>query len=236
MGKKFGKIFKSVIPALAAAGGNMLVPGLGSVAGPLIGGMITGKGSKDNAKKVFEDVNKVSHANQANAQGDTSTWTQDPSGQWSQTQKYSPERQKQLDLFNQMATGRMAMAAGLDPTGKSYQGDYEKMGLGALLGGDTGTTGKRPWADDKYSSLGGDALKYLQFAGPGPDIPYTQTWGATPMKTQQPQPMQNAPGPQPQMQDMMLRGGGPPPMPPAGAAAGGDMLRRMAPPQPGTGY
>jgi hypothetical protein len=199
----FGKAFKSLAPIAATIGGNMIAPGLGSAAGALVGGAITGKNTKKNAQQVFQDVQAAGHANQSNAQGDSSNWTFDPATkQWSQAQKYSPERQAQFDAFNKMATNRMNIAAGLDPTGASYQADYEKMGLGALLGGDKGTTGKRPWADDKYSSLGGDALKYLQYAGPGPDVPLTQTWGASPMPTQ----------------------GQPPPPPPGGPAAGGGLI------------
>jgi hypothetical protein len=74
------------------------------------------------------------------------------------------------------------MTAGL-PEGKV---DYNKMGLGSLanaFGIGEGTTGKRPWADREYSSLGGDALNFLQFAEGNGTAQPSQTWGSQPIPT-----------------------------------------------------
>jgi len=218
-----GKIFKAIAPLAASAGANFLLPGSGAAAGALVGGIMGGKGTKKSSKQTFEDILRASRPNQANAQGDTLEWTTDPkTGQAVQTVKYGAEKQKASDSFQRLAANRMAFAEGLDPSGKSYQADYEKMGLGALLGGDTGTTGKRPWADDKYSSMGGDALKYLQYSGPGPDIPMTQSWGSQPIPGAGPA----APPPQPPVQTM-----------PNPVAAGGGLLGKMIQNQipPGSG-
>jgi hypothetical protein len=212
------KILKTAAPLAA----NYFVPGSGA----LVSGMMQGKGTKKNAKNAYADLLRAARPNQTNAAGDQLTWTTDPkTGKEVQTTSYSPERQAQFDSFNRIATGRMGKAEGMTaglPTGNI---DYNKMGLGSLAnayGIGQGDTGKRPWADDKYSSLGGDALKFLQFSeGQGGLVP-AQTWGSQPMGGGAPSgggaALAPPPAPAPQ--------GAPPPT----APSGGGMA--LAPPGP----
>jgi hypothetical protein len=234
-----GNFLKSILPIAAGAAGSMFGgPIGGQLAGGLASSLLGGKGSKKSSQQAFADVLRAARPDQANAQGDQLTWTTDPkTGQAVQTTKYSPERQAQFDAFNRIATGRMGKAEGMTaglPTGAV---DYEKMGLGSLanaFGIGEGKTGKRPWADREFSSLGGDALNFLQFAeGNGTATP-SQTWGSQPIPTQG---MNTGGGsalspPPPQ--------GGPPPPGPAPSGGGGmiggmigDMMLRVPPGQDG---
>jgi len=180
MGFKIGKLLKIAAPIAAG-----MIPGVGAIAGPLAAGILGGMGEKKSSKNAFADVLRAARPDQSNAQGDQLTWTTDPkTGQAVQKVAYSPERQAQFDAFNRIATGRMGKAEGMTaglPEGKV---DYNKMGLGSLanaFGIGEGTTGKRPWADREYSSLGGDALNFLQFAEGNGTAQPSQTWGSQPI-------------------------------------------------------
>lgn len=180
MGLKLGGLLKMAAPIAAG-----MIPGIGPIAGPLAAAVVGGMGSKKSSKNAFADVLRAARPNQSNAQGDQLTWTTDPkTGQAVQSVAYSPERQAQFDAFNRIATGRMGKAEGMTaglPTGAI---DYDKMGLGSLAaagGIGQGKTGKRPWADSEYSSLGGDALNYLQFSEGQGGLTPAQTWGSRPI-------------------------------------------------------
>lgn len=177
MGFGLGKLAKIAAPMVA----NYFVPGSGA----LVSGMMQGSKTKKGAQQAYADALRAARPNQMNAGGDTLNWSVDPTtGRDVQTTKFSPEHQAQYDAFNRIATGRMGKAEGMTadlPTGKI---DYDKMGLGSLasaFGIGQGTTGKRPWADREYSSLGGDALNFLQFSEGQGGLTPTQTWGSRPV-------------------------------------------------------
>jgi hypothetical protein len=151
-------------------------------AGTVIGGMITKKSGDEQQESITntraEDLaaNRENWANQLranrfNKQGPTasSTWTQDDKGNWNQKIALNPEQQDLYDQMNAIKSSRLKNAAGIKlPTGPI---DYNSMGLGALAQaagyGAGGTTGKRPWADNPYSSAGGEYLNYLSAPPPG---------------------------------------------------------------------
>ncbi len=121
-------------------------------------------------REMFQRALQAGRPNQSNAWGDQRQWTQDEKGNWVQKDTFSSDKQERADIFNQIAKQRMKdAAAGSHP-------DYEKMGLGHLLGGPGGTTGKRPWADSPTSSMGGDYLRNL----PAPSVAANGSWGPLP--------------------------------------------------------
>jgi len=179
MGLKLGSLLKVAAPIAA----NYFVPGSGA----LVAGVMGGMGSKKSAKNTFADVLRQARPNQTNEMGDQLSWSTDPkTGQPVQTVNYSPERKQQLDSINTINNARLDTAKGIDLSryGNPTMGiDWESLGLGALAKGagvaKEGTTGKMPWADSKYASLGGDALRNLQFSEG--QLPVSQTWGSKPM-------------------------------------------------------
>jgi hypothetical protein len=198
-----------------------------AAAGAIIGGIFghrAGKKKKKAAEKAYQASLQAARPDQTNEWGDTLKWTKDDKGNWQQTVTLSPERKAQQEAYQRTAAGSMAMAEKWgQENNPSKQADWNKMGLGAfaenagLIPKGTSTTGKRPWADSPYSSMGGDSLRYLQYAGPGSEIPMTQTWGSGPMAAEggsppnAPPPVQTAPPPPPPPQ---MRQPPPPGMPP----------------------
>ena len=156
-------------PALGMAGGMTGIPGLGqlgSALGGAIGGGLKTKGNAKAQQQQYIDALRANRPDQSNPFGSLS-WTEGPGGKWSQNVTMNPEDQKRLDMFRQIAASRLGQAGKIGlPTGAI---DYDKMGLGSLAaaaGIGQGSTGKRPWADSPYASMGGNMLRNLQWSQP----------------------------------------------------------------------
>ena len=104
-----------IVSGLGAAGIGALGEKIGGGGGGGGGG-----GSQTNQDNYWNNVN-MTHPNQTNAQGDTSKWSMDPSGKWSETSAYSPAKQAvydtQLNTMGKNATiaNSMDMSGYADP-------------------------------------------------------------------------------------------------------------------------
>lgn len=137
-------ILKKILPIAAGAVGNYFLPGIGGqVAAGLTSSLIGGKSTRDSAKQSLVDQLRAYRPNQTNASGASSTWTEGPNGQWSQTQKFGSEEQARRDLFNQIAMQRMQSAGSVNLGDRSKPIDYKAFqlqhsplsGMGGSMGG-----------------------------------------------------------------------------------------------------
>jgi hypothetical protein len=162
-------------------------------AGTVVGGMINKKSGDKQQESIGkfreEDLtaNRENWANQLranrfNKQGPTgsSTWSQDDQGNWNQKVALNPEQQNLYDHMNWIKDKRLTNAGGIQFPGTAGI-DYNSMGLGALAKSagvyGAGDTGKRPFADNPYSSAGGEYLNYLSAPPPGMQhTPQAQPW------------------------------------------------------------
>jgi hypothetical protein len=130
----------------------------------------TGEKNSQNAEDMAaadktwyaDEMAKSLRANRPNQETPfgNSTWTQDEKGNWTQKMTLDPQDQERLGQFRQMAGGRMTAANQQDMSRYAKGIDYNAIGLGHLnaAAGGTGTTGKSPWADNAFSSSGGEYL------------------------------------------------------------------------------
>jgi hypothetical protein len=86
-----------------------------------------------------------------------SKWTQDADGNWTQDVTYHPEDQARLDAYRKQGGNRWKLANNIDLSRYSSGGpDYDAIGLGHLAraAGGKGSTGQRPWSNDRWSASG----------------------------------------------------------------------------------
>lgn len=175
---------KSLLPfAGAAVGGAIGGPVGASIGGGLTSAVMGGLSTKNNAAAALAAQLRAERPNQTNASGATSNWTQDAQGNWTQKVAFGPEEQARRDLFNQIAQSRMQGAKGIDLSRYAKPIDWDALGFGAMSAatGGSGTTGKRPWANAPYTSMGGDYLRNLQYAAPtSPLLPWASMISGSP--------------------------------------------------------
>jgi len=95
----------------------------------------------------------------------STSWTTDPvTGQMTQSTQLNAAQQGLLDSTNQNKQRRMDAASKID-FGNGGNIDWNSLGFGNMAKAvglqPGGTTGKSPWADQPYSSAGGDYLNYM---------------------------------------------------------------------------
>lgn len=187
------KFLKNLLPLAAGFAANSFLPGSGQLVSGLASGLMGGANTKSNARaqqQQYIDALRANRPNQYNPFGGLE-WSQDDKGNWTQKVSMNPEDQARLDAFRKIAMGRLEKAGMIDlPTAKM---NYDAMGLGSLAaaaGIGQGTTGKRPWADSPYASMGGNMLRELQYVGPSANNPVSAfqqySWCNTPQQRQTP--------------------------------------------------
>jgi len=114
--------------------------------------------------------------NQTDVYGNTSTWTQDPSGNWTQVQKLSAQNQALLGQQQQMRAGLMGQAAGsigkpLDMSGLPAYGGFDPSKLQQVdtnIGANAGQMGQ---LSGQYGPMGQLAADY------GPTGKFQENYG-----------------------------------------------------------
>jgi len=174
------------------------------VGGSLIGGLMSKKGADDQQADIKQmrdedwERNKQNYATQLrdsrvnrSSPFQTSKWTQDADGKWSQENAFTAPEQALYDQQNAIKQARNASAAGIKLPSRGI--DWDSLGFGALAKGagvGEGTTGKRPWADQPYTSGGGN---FLNFMSQAPSSYGTNRMPITPFDPRYPGPAQQQP-------------------------------------------
>jgi hypothetical protein len=208
--------------AIGGALGSALAGSVGgggsSAAGGMIGGGLAQMLTSEQVRKYLEDLQqkdqqrwadtlRINHPNQVGFSGQSSTWSQDPGGTWTQTLKLSPQDQALRDKEKSL---KMPMLEGAGKLGAQLAGmggiDWESLGLGKMGQAATGRAG----TSDKFGSItegnSWNMIPYMQGATTGTGAPLGGAGSMTPPAVQKPTGTMGGQALSPQLLEMM-RGG-----------------------------